>query len=85
MLDDGNIVQCLHNTIFNTSTSFNQSIILNTSMNLTIPILSPPSPIKLNRDQIEIKREKIKKIYKERYDENNNSINSNESNDNLSR
>jgi hypothetical protein len=65
MLDDGDIVQCLHNTIFNNSNSFDQSII---SMNLTIPILSPPSTIKLTDDQIEIKREEIKKIYDESND-----------------
>jgi len=80
ILDDGDIVQCLHNTIFNNSNSFDQSIIKNTSMSLTLPILSPPSPIKLTRDQIEIKREEIKKIFKTPSDENNNSINLSESN-----
>jgi len=85
MLDDGDIVQCLHNTIFNNSNSFDQTIITNTSMNLTLPILSPPSPIKLTRDQIEIKREEIKKFYKTSLDENNNSINLNESNDNYNK
>jgi hypothetical protein len=49
-------------------------------MNLTLPILSPPSPIKLTYEQIEIKREEIKKILKEPIDENNISINSSESN-----
>jgi hypothetical protein len=49
-------------------------------MSLTLPILSPPSPIKLTRDQIEIKREEIKKIFKTPSDENNNSINLSESN-----
>lgn len=87
MLDDGDIVQCLHNTIFNNSNSFEQSIISNNSMNLTLPILSPPSPIKLTRDQIEIKREEIKKISKEPLDDNdhNTSINSSTNNDNLSK
>lgn len=65
MLDDGDIVQCLHNTIVNHSNSFEQSILSTNSINLTLPILTPPSPIKLTRDQIEIKREEIKKIYKE--------------------
>jgi len=49
-------------------------------MNLTLPILSPPSPIKLTYEQIEIKREEIKKILKESIDENNISINSSEIN-----
>jgi hypothetical protein len=40
-------------------------------MNVTLPILSPPSPIKLTHDQIEIKREEIKKILNETIDENN--------------
>ncbi len=71
MLDDGDIVQCLHHTIFNNSNSFDQSTIMNTSFNLTLPILSPPSPVKLTRDQMEIKREEIKKIYQEPLDENN--------------
>ncbi len=88
MLDDGDIVQCLHDTIFNSSNSFDQSTIsnksINISMNLTLPILSPPSPIKLTRDQLEIRRDEIKKIYKEPYDQNNNSMNSSESNGNLS-
>ncbi|CAF0833000.1 unnamed protein product [Adineta steineri] len=83
MLDDGDIVQCLHNTIFNSTNSFDQSTLsnktINNSMNLTLPILSPPSPIKLTRDQLEIRREEIQKIYKESYDEDNNSIHSSES------
>ncbi len=79
MLDDGDIVQCLQNTIFNNSNSFDQSIISNMSMNLTRPILSPPLPIKLTREQIENKREEIKKIY-----QNDNSIHRSASNDNLS-
>jgi len=85
MLDDRDIVQCLHNTIFNNSNSFEQSIISNNSMNLTLPILTPPSQIKLTRDQIEIKREEIKKISKETLEEINNSIDSSESNENLSK
>jgi hypothetical protein len=85
MLDDRDIVQCLHNAIFNNSNSFEQSIISNNSMNLTLPILTPPSPIKLTRDQIEIKREEIKKISKETLEEINNSIDSSESNENLSK
>ncbi|CAF0778985.1 unnamed protein product [Rotaria sp. Silwood1] len=88
MLDDGAIVQCLHNTIFNNSNSGYQSTIsnksMNTSINLTLPILSPPSPIKLTRDQLEIRRKEIKKIYKEPYDENNNSMISSGSNGNIS-
>ncbi|CAF3830326.1 unnamed protein product [Rotaria magnacalcarata] len=88
MLDDGAIVQCLHNTIFNTSNSSYQSSICNKSMNtsisLTLPILSPPSPIKLTRDQIEMRRKEIKRIYKEPLDENNNTMLSSESNGNLS-
>ena len=65
MLDDGDIIQCLHNTIFNHNTSHEQSIITNNSINLTLPLLSPPSPIKLTREQIEIKRQEIKKILQE--------------------
>ena len=84
MLDDGDIVQCLHNTIFNSSNSFDQSLISNNSMNLTIPILSLPSIIKLTSDQMEMKREEIKKIFKGFYDDNNNSIDSSESNGHLS-
>ncbi|CAF0899639.1 unnamed protein product [Rotaria sordida] len=88
MLDDGTIVQCLHNTIFNINNSGYQSTIsnksMNTSINLTLPILSPPSSIKLTRDQLEIRRKEIKRIYKEPYDENNISIISSESNGNLS-
>lgn len=82
MLDDGNIVQCLQNTIFNHSNSLDQSTISNISMNLTIPILSPPLPIKLTREQIKSKREEIKKIYQD--DNNNNSIHLSASNENLS-
>ncbi|CAF3359279.1 unnamed protein product [Rotaria socialis] len=88
MLDDGAIVQCLHNTIFNTSNSSYQSSICNKSMNtsisLTLPILSPPSPIKLTRDQIEMRRREIKRIFKEPLDENNNTMLSSESNGNSS-
>jgi hypothetical protein len=51
-------------------------------MNLTIPILSPPLPIKLTREQIKSKREEIKKIYQD--DNNNNSIHLSASNENLS-
>jgi len=43
-------------------------------MNLTLPILSPPSPIKLTYDQIEIKREEIKNILNELIDKDNKKI-----------
>ena len=73
MLDDGDIVQCLHNTIFNNSNVFEQTAIsnrsMNTTMNLTLPILSPPSPIQLTRDQMELRREEIKKILRDSQDE----------------
>lgn len=92
MLDDGAIVQCLHNTIFHNSSSCSQSTMsnksMNGSMNLTLPILTPPSPIKLTHDQLEIRRKEIKRIYKEPYDDdnnnNNNTMDSNESNGDLS-
>ncbi|UJR37513.1 hypothetical protein I4U23_030215 [Adineta vaga] len=88
MLDDGDIVQCLHNTIFNNSNSLEQSTIsnrsMNTTMNLTLPILTPPSPIKLTRDQFEVRREEIQKIFRESQDENNNSIHLSASHGNLS-
>jgi hypothetical protein len=88
MLDDGDIVQCLHNTIFNNSNSFDQSTIsnksFNTSLNITLPILLPPSSIKLTHDQLETRRAEINKIYNESYDENNNSSDSSESNHHLS-
>ncbi|CAF0884897.1 unnamed protein product [Adineta ricciae] len=73
MLDDGDIVQCLHNTIFNNSNVFEQTTVsnrsMNTTMNLTLPILSPPSPIQLTRDQVELRREEIKKILRDSPDE----------------
>ncbi len=56
ILADGEIVTCLRNTILNNSYYLDQSIIL------------PPSPIKLTRDQLDLRRTEIKKIY----DENNN-------------
>ncbi len=79
MLDDGDIVQCLQNTIYNNSNSFDQSTISNISMNLTRPILSPPLPIKLTHEEMKSKREEIRKFY-----QNDNSIHSSASNDNLS-
>ena len=63
MLDDGDIVQCLHNTIFHKNTSLDQSTISSRSTNFTIPTLTPPSPVKLTGEQMKIKREEIKKLH----------------------
>lgn len=75
MLADGEIVTCLRNTILNNSYYLEQSIMSSKTfsggMNITLPVLTPPSPIKLTRDQLQIRREEIKKIYKEPFDENN--------------
>jgi hypothetical protein len=69
MLADGEIVTCLRNTILNNSYYFDQSIMsnktINGAINITLPILTPPTPIKLTRDQLQIRRAEIKKIYKE--------------------
>ena len=79
MLEDGDIVACLHNTIFHSSSSsldqstlFNKSV--NTSMNLTLPILSPPSPIQLTLDELKIRRAEIKKISNDSYEDDRASI-----------
>jgi hypothetical protein len=82
MLADGEIVTCLRNTILNNSYYLEQSIMSNKTisgtLSITLPILTPPSPIKLTRDQLQMRRAEINKICKEPYDENNN-INQNES------
>jgi len=69
MLADGEIITCLRNTILNNSYYFDQSIMsnktINGAINITLPILTPPTPIKLTRDQLQIRRAEIKKIYKE--------------------
>jgi hypothetical protein len=86
MLPDGDIVTCLRDTIHNNSSYLDQSLISNkttsATISVTLPILTPPSPIKLTRDQLQIRRAEINKIYKEPYDENNNSIHSNDMNQN---
>ena len=73
MLEDGDIVACLHNTIFHSSSSLDQSTLFNksgnTSMNLTLPILSPPSPIQLTLDQLKIRRAEIKKVSNDSYED----------------
>jgi len=63
MLDDSDIVQCLNETIINHCQSFNQTMISNLSMNLTLPTLTPPSPIRLTNEQMKTKREEITKIF----------------------
>ncbi|CAF1227931.1 unnamed protein product [Adineta ricciae] len=73
MLADGEIITCLRNTILsNTNNSyFDQSIQSNRTISLTLPTLTPPSPIKLTRDQLQIRRAEINKICKEPSNENN--------------
>lgn len=63
MLADGEIITCLRNTILNNSYSFEQSILSNNIMSITLPILTPPSPIKLTHDQLQIRRAEIQKFY----------------------
>jgi hypothetical protein len=86
MLADGEIVPCLRNTLLNNTNYLDQSIISNKTMSgaisITLPISTPPSPIKLTRNQLHIRRAEIDKIYKEPYDEHNNSIHSSEINRN---
>ena len=80
MLADGEIVTCLRNTILSNTDYLEQSIMSNrttsATISITLPILTPPSPIKLSRDQLQIRRAEIKKISRDPYDE---TINQNES------
>ncbi len=76
MLADGEMMTCLRKTILTNSYYLEQSSMSNKTISgtisITLPILTPPSPIKLTRDQLQRRRAEIKKISKEPYDENNN-------------
>jgi hypothetical protein len=86
MLADGEIITCLRKTILNNTNYLDQSILSNRTtsgaISITLPILTPPSPIKLTRNQLQMRRAEINKISKEPYDENNNSIHSSDINPN---
>ena len=62
MLPDGEIVSCLRHTIVNHSHSLDQSFNSTGAISVTLPILTPPSPIKLTRNQLQIRRAEINKI-----------------------
>jgi hypothetical protein len=80
MLNDGDIVSCLRETIVNHSHSLDQSFVSTGALSLTLPILTPPSPIRLTRTQVELRRAEINKIYRDPIDEQQNqTLNSNES------
>ncbi|UJR08714.1 hypothetical protein I4U23_012971 [Adineta vaga] len=73
MLADGEIISCLRNTILsnNNTSYFDQSFLSSKTTSVTLPILTPPSPIKLTRNQLQIRRAEINKICHESTDENN--------------
>ena len=63
MLPDGDIVSCLRETIVNHSQiSFDHSLTSSKTLSVTLPILSPPSPLKLTRTQWEKRRAELQKI-----------------------
>lgn len=66
MLADGEIVSCLRNIIPSNSSYLEQSTLSNSAViSMTLPVLTPPSPIKLSRDQWQTRRAEIKKISRE--------------------
>ncbi len=65
MLADGEIITCLRNTILNNNSFLDQSTMSSKTISITLPILTPPSPIKLTRNQLEMRRAEINKMSKE--------------------
>ncbi|CAF1325286.1 unnamed protein product [Adineta steineri] len=70
MLADGEIIACLRNTILNNNSYLDQSAISNKTYSGTLPILTPPSSIKLTQNQLQIRRAEINEICKKSYNEN---------------
>lgn len=66
MLADGEIITCLRKTILNNTDYLEQSLMssktTSAAISVTLPILTPPSPIKLSRDQLQMRRAEIKRI-----------------------
>lgn len=63
MLADGDIVSCLKETIINHSqTSLDQSLTSSKTNSVTLPILTPPSPVKLTPNQWEKRRAELRKL-----------------------
>jgi hypothetical protein len=69
MLADGEIITCLRNTILSNNSFLDQSTMssktISGTISITLPILTPPSPIKLTRNQLQMRRAEINKISKE--------------------
>ncbi len=66
VLADGEIISCLRKTILNNTDYLEQSLMssktTSAAISVTLPILTPPSPIKLSRDQLQMRRAEIKRI-----------------------
>jgi hypothetical protein len=65
MLADGEIITCLRNTILNNTDYLEQSLMSGKTTSAAMSIITPPSPIKLSRDQLQMRRAEIKRIYKD--------------------
>ena len=74
MLADGDIVTCLQHTILNNSSYLDQSLVSSktnsAAISVTLPILTPPSPIRLTREQLQVRRAQISQIFQEPHDDN---------------